>query len=90
MKVIKEYLLDKTNTAPQTLYLPVGAEPVAVQDTSRGLIIQAISDFIEQSTALRTFKICAVDENIYADKIRYIDNFESAFGRCHVIEFVNE
>lgn len=88
MRVIKEYLLDKTCIIEQTIYLPKNAEVVAVQNTSHGLFLQAISDFTEPTTELRTFKICSADENVYADRILYIDNFEGPYGRKHVIEIL--
>ena len=89
MKVIKEYLLDKNSIMPQTMYLPVRAEPIAVQDTPRGLIMQAISDLTEHNMELRTFKVYLANENIYADRISYIDNFDGPTGRMHVIELLD-
>lgn len=88
MRVIKEYRLNKDCVSTQTIYLPRGAEPLAVRNTPSGLLLQAMSDFAETETELRTFKICSVEENIYVDAINYIDNFESSTGIRHVLEFV--
>lgn len=90
MRVIKEFLLNERMTAPQMLYLPVGAEPIAVHNTSRGLRLQVLTSLAELHTELRTFKIYAAEETIYENKIRYIDNFESSEGRRHVLELCKD
>lgn len=86
MKVFKEYFLDKKYNTPQTLYIPQGAEIVNIQDTNKGLVLLAIVDPISSITELRKFKICANDENIYVDTVKYIGSFDSLIGIKHVIE----
>ena len=88
MKVIKEYLLDKTNVAKQALYITQGADIVYIRDTDIGLMLYCIVNATENKTELRTFKICSVSENIYEDDIKYLGAFQSSVGMRHVIEII--
>ena len=89
MKTIKEYLLDKKCVTPQTAYLTRNAEVVGVQDTLKGLVLLAVVDPTETLTDLRTFKVCSIEETIYADNLKYIGNFQSIVGVQHVVEYTN-
>ena len=84
MKTIKEYRLNKDLITPQTLYITKDACIVNLVDLDFDLALITISDYTEQATELRTFKICNTYEPIYEDNIKYI----GSFGTQHVIEIL--
>lgn len=88
MKTIRELLLDASVISPQTLYVPIDAEIVAVHMTPAGLKLIIITNPIENNSQLKTFKICATDENIYHDTVKYIGSFEATTGKRFVIELI--
>ena len=88
MQMFKNYLLDKKCFTPQTLYLPTSADIVAIRDTDKGLILLATITPFTTATELRTFKICANDESIYADAVKYIGSFDTDIGIRHVVEII--
>ena len=88
MRMFKSYLIDKKCLTPQTLYLPTFADIVAVRDTHKGLMLLAIITPTATMTELRTFKVCADDENIYADAVKYIGSFDTDIGIRNVVEIV--
>lgn len=88
MKKFKEVLLDNRCLSPQTVYLPKGAEPVAVLMKDKGLVVITLCDASAEDTELRTFKICAIDENIYSDTVRYIGSFDSIIGTRYLLEYI--
>ena len=88
MKMFKEYPLEKLTLAPQTLYLPKGAEVVSVQDTSLGLMLYALTNPAEMSTDIRTFKICNTSENFFSTNVKYIGSIKSDLGIYHVVELL--
>ena len=88
MKTIRELLLDASVISPQTLYVPIDAEIVDVHMTPAGLKLIIITNPIENNSQLKTFKICATDENIYHDTVKYIGSFEATTGKRFVIELI--
>lgn len=89
MKMFKEYPLEKLSLAPQTIYLPKGAEVVSVQDTSLGLMLYALINSAEIATDIRTFKICNTSENFYSNDVKYIGSIKAELGTCHIVELLN-
>lgn len=88
MKIFKEFMLDATVLSPQTLYIPANSEVVDVYSSDRGVCVLALSDPNEENFQLRTFKICAKDENIYIDTVKYIGSFEGRAGKRFLLEIV--
>ena len=86
--MFKNYLLDKKCFTPQTLYLPTCTDIVAIRDTDNGLMLLATITPSTTTTELRTFKICANDESIYADAIKYVGSFDTSIGTRHVVEII--
>ena len=87
MRMFKEYPLEKLLLAPQTVYLPKGAEVVTAQDTDNGLMLYALVSPAETLTDIRTFKICNTSETFYSNNtIKYIASFKTNFGIYHLIE----
>ena len=88
MKTIHEYLLDRFNASPQTIYLPKEAEVVGVCGTTDYIkLVVIITPNIFENT-LRTFKICATLETIYTNNFKYIGSIQTEFGTQHVIEII--
>ena len=88
MKVIKEYILEKHTLAPQSIYLPKGAQIFNVVNTSKGLALYALSVSAELDVELRDFKICNTNEIFYCSNVKYLGYFESDTGIQHVIELL--
>lgn len=88
MKTIKEYLLNKECFAAQMVYLPIGADVVALQDAGESLKLIVTINSATTLTELRTFKICTSNEILYADTIKYIGSFVSLIGTIHVVEIL--
>lgn len=89
MRTFKEYMLDEKQLSDQTLYLPAGADIVAVTKTSKGVMLVVVTKHVTYNAPapeLHTFKICASDEIFYADTVNYIGSFEGSLGLRHVIE----
>lgn len=87
---IKEFLLDKTITGVQTLYMPVGTQLFTVVDTQGGLFIIAAVDIAETSTQLRSFKICDNRGWFTEQSVKYVGSFETDVGTQHVVELIEE
>ena len=88
MKTIKEYLLDKKCVTPQTVYLPKGAEIVAINDSNTEFNLVAIINPMEATTELHTFKVCLPGENLYVDTVKYIGSFKGSFGLEYIVELL--
>lgn len=91
MKIIKEFLLDSKVLTPQSIYLPAGTDIVDVQSNEKGLMLLAISrpdEYAVDLPELRTFKICIIDEKIYAGTVKYIGSFDSLSGKRYVVELI--
>lgn len=89
MNIIKEYLLDKKCSAPQALYLPENANVFGARESDIGLVLVTVSNPTETATSLRTFKVCSVDENIYAKNIKYVDSYQDITGVHHIFEILD-
>lgn len=87
MKYIGEFRMSKGVFAPQTFYMPKGAEVINVGDRDFDIALAVIYDYptITQETDLRTFKICGSNEIVCEDNIKYV----GSFGSQHVIEILN-
>ena len=84
MKVLKEYRINKNQTAPQTIYITSGADIVNLIDLDFDVALIALCDKAEFATDLRTFQVCDLASTIYEDNIKYIGNF----GAQHLIEIL--
>ena len=88
MKVIKEYLLAQT-VGPQTLYLPELAKPIKVCSSETGLVLYAVVDSTQTSTALRKFQIFECEDIIYEDDLIYVDSYINDYGTTNFVFEIN-
>jgi hypothetical protein len=88
VKSIHEYILDDKDIDLQSFYLPVGADVIAIQKSSKGLILSVLGPLTATSKAIRSFKVCKANETIYYDNVKYIGSYESELGICYVIEVI--
>ena len=88
MRSIYEYILDDEDMTLQSFYLPVGADVIAIQKSSKRLILSVLGPLIATSKTIRSFKICKANETIYYDNIKYIGSYESELEIYYVIEVI--
>jgi hypothetical protein len=86
IKVFSDFILD-LSTMPQTLFLPEGAQVVAVREASDKIYLTALFDATESYGKIRSFKVCTKDDSILANDIIYIGTCETELlGRIYLVE----
>ena len=88
MKRVTKCYLKENTPAPQTLYLPQGAEVVAAAEADGHIALFVITESVPVANELRTFEVHNTDDIINAEKLRHICTYEGATGTKHLLEIL--